>query len=1264
MENKFMGILPYNEGEKNIFVGREDETKQLYDRIIRNDYTVYYAASGEGKSSLIKAGLLPILRRRHYFPIYIVFNENDFSQQEDGVIGNIVHKHIESEIAKYNEGVEKDSKKVELRHSAWYEEHTQNVGVVDFLEKNDWWIIRDLRIVQQTSEDEYLELTPLFIFDQFEEVFTKTSVNWTNKFFEWFEFVSVDGVPMELYDELGRCQLDEEIPTRKNFKALFSFRTEYLGELDYWCTQKHFLPALLNNRLCLKQMTIAGAREVIKLNSNLTQYTDDIISGCADDKAEVCKKEGGNGFTQSDDCACVHALILSVICRTISDYKEVECNNTLGKLCKNPKDTVNEILLNFYKEKLKNAGLDFVKDEKVITKIENALIDENGKRKRLNSNDLQLDKELKEWIEKLSSDQYGLIKIVSKNKTDQTQTVELPHDRLCKAIDVERKNRQKRIRERLNRQEEWMQFGILSFVFGIVMHIISKNLTAFSILFFHPKSLIADVNDKNCTALLMILLVAFTPILTILYKRDNTKKKITLSSFVLSSISFGIWSILSRNIKFESSYISFIGYAGFAISSLLAYSFYRVSFSKKYIKHGSDNAERKQSYWPVWGAFLIVAICAFYLSVFDCTIGINEPKDSFWGLFTLPFFYSMFARGFFHVETNWKSKGGYVLLGGFLALLLLGGFFAFSHWTILHIGYWQRYGAFLSVFLIIIFFVSFVYSLWLSDSDSNFYKLTTSKRILLSLGCVLVTIATFFVNLGYNPFAIPVGKVAKVNSWRTVLACEHHDEKNLYGVFSANGDTIIPCCMDWGDNDSIIIENTSVFSRSGMCEIIVKSRINPFENDLKANEDSSLIWSKQNDTLGIITGKILTLPTLEERLYRTISKNLSSNSTLEDSINYYSSKLFIEIRTANIKWLLKGEKYGLENLPSLSLLEKTQHRCLEKVIKEFSSQKDLAMRKERRIEQIMTDQDLVELQCNIVRSMLLNSIKERCRHHDNPRMFLLHTQLLFAFFHSTPKVNIEINSASNFNMRTSINGESQSFSFPYNINICSKDVFDRRAFAWYDMLNALCMQELEFNSRTFEVIYSTDSIIPKIEEVAGALDDVSKLSKFINGENSSKLSLNEAMDLIKIYLNMTTPDYWQSKRDKMNVAVKLPSHLNEDVQFERLRKLVCNSLLNVLANRPTGVYNNCLENICRNMIIVSAFRGYNVSSDISKLCEYKQSNWRIFSDVQELDSTKILASEILKKHKKTIELLDSIICKLPNKQAARKEEKIGNLILE
>ena len=71
-----------------------------------------------------------------------------------------------------------------------------------------------------------------------------------------------------------------------------------------------------------------------------------------------------------------HIIYFDLSCKVRSKLRDLQHDF----LCKNPKDTVNEILLNFYKEKLKNAGLDFVKDEKVIAKIENALIDENGKR--------------------------------------------------------------------------------------------------------------------------------------------------------------------------------------------------------------------------------------------------------------------------------------------------------------------------------------------------------------------------------------------------------------------------------------------------------------------------------------------------------------------------------------------------------------------------------------------------------------------------------------------------------------------------------------------------------------------------------------------------------------------------------------------------------------------------------------------------------------------------------------------------------------------
>ena len=77
MSQKYLGIIPYGDDGNFEFVGRSDETWALYDRIIRNEYTVYYAASGEGKSSLIRAGLLPILRRRDFFPVYIVFEDKE-----------------------------------------------------------------------------------------------------------------------------------------------------------------------------------------------------------------------------------------------------------------------------------------------------------------------------------------------------------------------------------------------------------------------------------------------------------------------------------------------------------------------------------------------------------------------------------------------------------------------------------------------------------------------------------------------------------------------------------------------------------------------------------------------------------------------------------------------------------------------------------------------------------------------------------------------------------------------------------------------------------------------------------------------------------------------------------------------------------------------------------------------------------------------------------------------------------------------------------
>lgn len=1195
MENKYMGILPYNEGERNIFVGREDETKQLYDRIIRNDYTVYYAASGEGKSSLIKAGLLPILRRKNYFPIYIVFNENEFSQQEDGVIGNIVHKHIESEIAKYNEGFETDSKKVELRHSAWYEEKIQNVGVVDFLEKNDWWKIRDLRIVQHTSEDEHIELIPLFIFDQFEEVFTKTSVNWANKFFEWLEFVSIDGVPMELYDELGKCQLDEEIPARKKFKALFSFRTEYLGELDYWCTQKHFLPALLNNRLCLKQMTIAGAREVIKLNSDLTQYTDDIISGCADDKAEVCKKEGGNGFTQSDDCACVHALILSVICRTISDYKEVECNNTLEKLCKNPKDTVNEILLNFYKEKLKNAGLDFVKDEKVITKIENALIDENGKRKRLNSNDLQLDKELKEWIEKLSSDQYGLIKIVSKNKIDQTQTVELPHDRLCKAIDVERKNRQKRIRERLNRQEEWMQFGIISFFMLIIAYCLNTLLRtaapAIGALFvshewknywgwlsgtknvtYHNISL----DEPFCVLSFLILSFVFIPF--IVSRRFNERKfsKPSVGLIVLSSIT----AMAMGFVVYKSYYLSFtdgitksiIGIT--FVLSLLLTVFLAV---KRYIyRRGNRQTDVTTTLWPLLLGYFLFGLYGFHELQSNTVVGLNEPCDSGWLVSVLAILLVFGTLQFFKMSLNsvrLKLLTYTIAILPLLVLLVL----SFIPHSDKH-----SYGMLVSIVMLAITICAIIFMAIFANCRGKERKDAIVNKISFGFVNICVLLILWYYSLGYNPIAISSDKIVHVYSWRTVVV---HDKKtNKYGVLTADGECIIPY-VNTETNDSILKKNPF---EGGYFSITSQTKLPD-----TVNANNSFVVKN-----GILTGKILIAPTIEEYLVRTTKKGLKpSICTLNDSIAYYAALTFSELRQQNILYLMTGKPYDEHCITSLSVLDSLQAISLSRQIKWLKDSTKIDYKVMRCNADILVDDAMSSIYRELSKSMLLYIIRDELAAKRIPNVFMLHTQMAAAYFNQVPGVNYILNSHINSNSKSD-------FYMNEEYIVYSSDLVKNKLFAWYDLFCQLCDNDIGYHQ---EVQYTAD-LTPKVEE------RINKVEERIKKINPNSTSLESA---VKIFVeNWNALD---SLRNDLNYGKSSDyfDYEEESLSFLRIHKAF-KELSIIICRQYRGVYNNAIENAYLKFINVGFIHKYNLRTDIDTLYMLKKRNYRNFNKIHEI----------------------------------------------
>ena len=59
--NPFPGLRPFRMDEEYLFFGREQQCQELLTRLLRRRFLAVLGSSGSGKSSLVRAGLLPML---------------------------------------------------------------------------------------------------------------------------------------------------------------------------------------------------------------------------------------------------------------------------------------------------------------------------------------------------------------------------------------------------------------------------------------------------------------------------------------------------------------------------------------------------------------------------------------------------------------------------------------------------------------------------------------------------------------------------------------------------------------------------------------------------------------------------------------------------------------------------------------------------------------------------------------------------------------------------------------------------------------------------------------------------------------------------------------------------------------------------------------------------------------------------------------------------------------------------------------------------
>ncbi|MEO6522888.1 MAG: hypothetical protein ABIN91_14500 [Mucilaginibacter sp.] len=74
---RYPGLNFYREEDKDIFFGRNEDSQRLYTQVILNQTLVLHAESGTGKSSVIQAGLLPLLKANQpdYLALTVRFDE-------------------------------------------------------------------------------------------------------------------------------------------------------------------------------------------------------------------------------------------------------------------------------------------------------------------------------------------------------------------------------------------------------------------------------------------------------------------------------------------------------------------------------------------------------------------------------------------------------------------------------------------------------------------------------------------------------------------------------------------------------------------------------------------------------------------------------------------------------------------------------------------------------------------------------------------------------------------------------------------------------------------------------------------------------------------------------------------------------------------------------------------------------------------------------------------------------------------------------------
>jgi WD40 repeat protein len=401
-ENPWPGLDAYGEDSRDFFKGRETEAAQLLRLIRLSALTVVYSKSGLGKTSLLEAGLFPLLRAEHFLPVYLRL---DFSGG------------LREPLAQAMQCL-KDALK---RAKAEFPKPAPNQTLWEYLHRKN---------PELWSADNY-PLTPVLVFDQFEELFSRSGGNVVliKKVFDDLADLIENRIPAEVAAETAggrRSQLDL---MTQHYRIVLSFREDFLPEMRTWEKQ---VPSLLKSYLRLEPLSRAGAIKAVEEAGKVV-----LESGIAERIVDFVGKPDASAPSAATVEITIEPVLLSLCCTQLNRRRAPGKKIDWALL----EGAGEGILEKFYRDALEDPEVKGPPELALF--IEDKLI-QGGFRGDYPKQEALDEKRLTEKQLTALTDRLRLLRIVSHADTAR---VELIHDRLVPVIGKIRDERLLRERE-------------------------------------------------------------------------------------------------------------------------------------------------------------------------------------------------------------------------------------------------------------------------------------------------------------------------------------------------------------------------------------------------------------------------------------------------------------------------------------------------------------------------------------------------------------------------------------------------------------------------------------------------------------------------------------------------------------------------------------------------------------------------------------------------------------------------------------------------